>query len=171
MTAFTPFTFQNTIENNGNAIKLRLFQAQSFEVVEKEAREGVRQEDVTMRMKSPIKRSRDNLYLIDCAVTIISSDVTAKDPKCSPQCVIEHCIFPTVQKLFAAGGKYQGYNVVYQGDGAGPHVEAAFLEFICTSCEREYWARQPHAAQMPHINVLNLAVFPCISQRHYSVAC
>ena len=69
------------------------------------------------------------------------------------------------------GGRYEGYTPVCQGDSAGPYVEAAFLEFIRTSCEREGWWWEPQAAQMPYINVLDLAVFPCISKRHCSVAC
>ena len=68
------------------------------------------------------------------------------------------------------GGKYEGYKPVCQGDGAGPHVETSFLNYIRTSCEREGWAWEPQAAQMPHINVLDLAVFPCISKRHCSLS-
>ena len=75
-----------------------------------------------------------------------------------------------MKKLVGEGGMYEGYKPVCTGDGAGPHVEAAFLSFIQDSCEREGWAWEPQAAQMPHINVLDLAVFPCISRRHCAVA-
>ena len=165
MIAFTAFAFEDNIENGGEVVKLGLFRAQSFKVAEKTVREGVRQEDGSMRMTGPIKRKKYDLYLVDCAVTG-SSDGAAKDPKCSLQRIFEHCIFPSVQKLLGEGCKYEGYKVVCQGDGAGPHVEASFLQFVRTSCEREGWAWEPQAAQMPHINVLDLAVFPCISRRN-----
>ena len=84
MTAFTGLAFEDNIENGGEAIKLGLFRAQSYKVAEKEVREGVRQADGTMRMTGPVKRRRDDLYLVDCAVTG-SSDGTSKDPKCSLQ--------------------------------------------------------------------------------------
>ena len=134
MTAFTAFAFEDCIENGGEAIKLGMFRAQSFKVAEKEVREGVRQEDGTMRMTGPIKRKRDDLYLVDCAVTG-SSDGTAKDPKCSLQRVFEHCIFPAVQKLVVAGGKYEGYKVVcrllMQGKTARSRT---FMWGICAAC-------------------------------------
>ena len=58
-------------------------------------REGVRQEDGSIRMTGPVKRKKDDMHLVDCAVTG-SSDGTAKDPKCSLQRIFEHCIFASV---------------------------------------------------------------------------
>jgi len=98
MTAFTAFAFEDTIENWGEAVKLGMFRAQSFK-------------------------------LVNCAVTG-SSDGTSRDPKRSFQRIFEYSIFPAVRKLMAVGGRYEGYTLVCQGDGAGPHVEAAFLDFI-----------------------------------------
>ena len=142
MTAFTAFAFEDNIENGGEVVKLGLFKAHSFKVAEKTVREGVRQEDGSMRMTGPINQKKDDLYLVDYAVTG-SSDGTAKDPKCSLQYIFEHSIFPSVQKLVGEGCKYEGYKVVCQGDGAGPHVEASFLQFVRTGCEREGWAWEP----------------------------
>ena len=122
-----------------------------------------------MRYNGPVKRRRDELYLVDCAVTG-SSAGTAKDPKCSLQRIFEYNIFPVMRSLVAPEGNYAGYQPVFQGDGAGPHVEKAFLDFMRSSMEREGWAWEPQAAQMPHINVLDLAVFPCISKRHCTLA-
>jgi len=106
---------------------------------------------------------------VDCAVTG-SSDGTSKDPKFSLQRVFEHNIFPVVAKLIAPGGKYEGYQPIGTGDCAGPHVEQKFLDFLREACAREGWIWEPQAAQMPHINVLDLAVFPCISRRHTALA-
>ena len=122
-----------------------MFRAQSYKVAEKTVRESVRQEDGTMRQTWSIKRKKDDLYLVDVAVTG-SSDGTAKDPKCSLQRIFEYSIFPAVKKLVGEGGMYEGYKPVCTGDGAGPHVEAAFLSFIKDSCEREGWAWEPQAA-------------------------
>ena len=169
MTTFTAMAFEDSIENGGEVVKLGMFRAQSFKVAEKTAREGVRQEDGSLRMTGAIKRKKDDLYLVDCAVTG-SSDGTAKDPKCALQRIFEHNIFPAVRKLVGVGGKYEGYKPVCQGDGAEPHVEQGFIKYIRTSCEREGWVWEPQAAQMPHINVLDLAVFPCISRRHCAIA-
>ena len=169
MTAFIGLAFEDIIENGGEAIKLGLFRAQSYKVAEKEVREGVRQADGTMPMIGPVKRRQDDLYLVDCAITG-SSDGTSKDPKCSLQRIFKHNIFPSVRSLVGSGGKFEGYKPVCTGDSAGPHVKKDFLEFIRTSCEREGWAWEPQVAQIPHNNVLDLAVSPCISRRHSALA-
>lgn len=82
LTAFSAFAFVDTIENGGEAVKLGLFRAQSYKVAEKQVRESVRQADGSMRQTGPVKRKKDDLYLVDCAVTG-SSEGTASDPKCS----------------------------------------------------------------------------------------
>ena len=129
MTAFTAFAFEDCIENGGGAVKLGIFRAQSFKVAEREVRESVRQADGSMKQTGSVKRNKDDLYLVDCAVTG-SSDGTSKDPKCALQRIFEHCIFPAVRKLAEVGGRYEVYTPVCQGDGAGSHVEAEFLNFI-----------------------------------------
>ena len=70
------------LKMGGEAIKLGLFWAHSYKVSEKEVREGVRHVDGTMGMTGLVNRRRDDIYLVDCAVTG-SSDGTAKDPKYS----------------------------------------------------------------------------------------
>ena len=56
MTTFTAFAFNDSIENGGEAVKLGMFRAQSFKVADKEVREGVRQEDGSLKYTGPIKR-------------------------------------------------------------------------------------------------------------------
>ena len=77
---------------------------------------------------------------------------------------------PCSEQFGGNWGKYEGRKVVYQGDGAGPHVESTFLQFIREGCECEGWAWEPQAAQIPNLNVLDLAVFPCILKRHCSLS-
>ena len=142
-TAFTAFVFTDNIENGGEVVKLRIFCVQSFKVAEKTVREGIRQKDGSMRQTGPIKRVKYDLYLVDCAVTG-SSNGTSKDPKSSLQRFFEYCIFSCSEEVCGGGRKvYEGYKPVCQGGGAGPHVEVSFLEFICTSCDREGWVWEP----------------------------
>ena len=58
MTAFTAFAFEDNIENGGEAVKLGIFRAQSYKVVERKLREGLRQEDGTLRMNGPINEKK-----------------------------------------------------------------------------------------------------------------
>jgi len=69
MMAITAFAFMDGIENGEEAVKLGIFRAQSYKVAEKEVQEPARQADGSSKQTGPIKRKRDNLYLIDCAVT------------------------------------------------------------------------------------------------------
>jgi len=130
----------------------------------------VRQADGSSKQTGPIKRKRDDMYLVDCTITG-SNNGTSKTPKCSLQRIFEHNNFPAVRNFFGRGGQYEGYKPVLMGDSAGPHIEKDFIESIWTNCEWEGWAWEPHAAQIPHINVLDLAVFPSISRCRCSLAC
>ena len=78
LTAFSGFAFEDSIENGGEVVKLGLFRAQSYKVAEKMVRESVRQPDGSVRQMGPVKRKRDDLYLVDCCVTG-SSEGTSKD--------------------------------------------------------------------------------------------
>jgi len=55
-------------------------------------------------------------------------------------------------------------------DSAGPHVEASFLTFMKETFEREGWVMEPQAAQMPHMNTKDLAIFLSILRRHTTLA-
>jgi hypothetical protein len=79
--------------------------------------------------------------------------------------IFSDTIFPIVESLVGPGGKYEGYKPVFQGDNAGPHIDAAYLAGIKGHCETKGWYWEPQASQMPHMNVLDLSVFPCMSKR------
>jgi len=81
LTAFTGFTLEDSFENGGKAVNLGIFPDQLFKVAEKVVHESVRQSDGSSRQTGSVKRRRDDLYLVNCAVTG-SNDGTAKDPKC-----------------------------------------------------------------------------------------
>ena len=49
---------------------------------------------------------------------------------------------------------------------AGPHRDVAFMKYVVDYCERFGWYWEPQGPQMPHINVLDLAVFPKMSRNH-----
>ena len=83
--------------------------------------------------------------MVDCTVTG-SSDGTAKDPKCCLKKKLKYAVFPEVKRLVGVGGKFEGYLPVWQGDSAGPHMEANFLTFLREEFTREGWAMEPQAA-------------------------
>ena len=122
-----------------------------------------------MKQTGPIKRKKYDLYLVGCAVTG-SSEGTSSDPKCSLRHLKEFGVFPEVKRLVGAGGKYDEYLPVWQGDSAGPHVEQSFLTFLKTKFDDEGWIMEPQAAQMPHMNTKDLAIFPAMSKRHTSLS-
>ena len=66
--------------------------------------------------------------------------------------------------------KYDGYKVIFQGDNAGPHREQAYFDFVTSYCRKKGWYWKPQALQMPHMNNLDLSVFPCMSRRHTQLA-
>ena len=136
LTCFSGFAFEDSIENGGIAVKLGYFSAQSFKVAEKTVRESVRQPDGSMRQTGPVKRKKDDLYLVDCAVTG-SSEGTAKDPKCCLKNLLKYAVFPEVRRLVGVGGKFEGYLPVWQGHSARPHVEANFLTFCWKSLQNK----------------------------------
>ena len=82
----------------------------------------------------------------------------------------EH-VFPQLDKLVSSGGRFEGYTVIVQGvliqgDQAGPHEEADFVKYMRSSCVRRGWCFEPQSPQSPHLNNLDLAVFPAMSARH-----
>ena len=113
----------------------------------------------------PVVRKKDDLYLVDCAVTGCSHG-TLDNPKFPLKALFENKIFPDVEALVGPGGKFEGYVPIFQGDNAGPHAETEFVEYVEGYCRDKGWRWEPQAPQMPHMNVLDLSVFPCMSKQH-----
>ena len=79
-------------------------------------------------------------------------------------------MFLEVRRLVGPGGKFEGYLPVWQGDNAGPRFETNSLTFLHVFFAREGWEMEPHAAQMPHINTKDLAIFPAMPRQHTTLA-
>ena len=75
-------------------------------------------------------------------------------------------VFREIEILVGDGGRYEGYIPIIQGDQASPHTDGIFLDFVRNFCEARGWYWSPQAPQMPHMNVLDLSVFPAMSKRH-----
>ena len=108
------------------------------------------------------------MYKVDCNVTGTSRGTPAA-PKFAFKDLFQYHILPKLDGLVAVGGRYEGYTPVIQGDNAGPHAEAQFKEWCMSECTRRGWHWEPQAPQMPHMNNLDLSVFPCMSRRHCEV--
>lgn len=103
---------------------------------------------------------KGDVYDVDCAVTG-SSPGTPSDPKCPLLPIFQNIIFPRIESMVGPGGKYEGYTPVFQGDNAGPHQDATYVNTVKQYCNDRGWYWEPQAPQMPHMNVLDLSVFPC----------
>ena len=163
--ALTAFAFIDSIENGGIAHKLGLYRAQAHKIAKQMVREAVRQADGSIKYSGPVVRKKDDLYLVDCAVTG-SNPGTLDNPKFPLKALFENKVFPDIEALVGPGGKFEGYTPIIQGDNAGPHAETAFVDFVKGHCEEKGWKWEPQAPQMPHMNVLDLSVFPCMSKQH-----
>ena len=157
--AVVAMAFQDTLENGGTAIKLNFQRAESFKVAKR----------LTRNKNGDILRKKGDLFKVDCSVTG-SSYGTDSDPKFPLKPYFEKQIFPTVEELVKVGGDFEGYTPVFQGDNAGPHTDAAYHKFVREYCREKGWLWEPQGPQMPHINVLDLAVFPSMSKRHSHLA-
>ena len=167
--AFTAYAFKDCTDNGGDGIKLGLFRAQSYKVAKRMVRQRVRQRSGSFRATGEIIRQKGDLFLVEYAVTG-SEEGTSDNPKFSLKQLFETTIFPDVEKLVGPGGKYEGYKVIFQGDNAGPHREQAYFDFVTSYCREKGWYWKPQALQMPHMNNLDLSVFPCMSRRHTQLA-
>ena len=67
-------------------------------------------------------------------------------------------------------GAYKSYMPVFQGDSAGLHEEVEFLSYVTGHFVLKGWRWEPQVPQMPHMNILDLSVFLCMSRRHCALA-
>jgi hypothetical protein len=163
--AFTAYAFDSNVENGGHGVKLGLYRVQAARVAQRDVRQSQRNEDGNLRYNGDIIRMKGDAYLIDCNVTG-SDEGTSTNPKFSLLALFRDQIFPKIEMLVGDGGEYEGYLPVFQGDNAGPHTDATFHTFVKAFCDSKGWKWEPQAAQMPHLNNLDLAVFPMMSKRH-----
>jgi hypothetical protein len=164
--AFTAYAFDGHIENGGHGIKLGFFRTQKCKIAAKQVRES-RIDEATggRKFDGKVVREKGAPYFVDCNVTG-SDEGTASSPKFALMGLFKGTIFPMVSKLVGPGGRYEGYIPVFQGDNAGPHQDATFKRCVEDQCSEKGWKWEPQAPQMPHMNNLDLAVFPAMSKRH-----
>jgi len=163
--AFTAYAFDQNMENGGKGLKLGLYRVQAARIAKKTVRESRRDEEGRIRYDGNIVREKGDAYLIDCNVTG-SNAGTSDKPKFSLKSLFEDQMFPKVAELVGSGGEFEGYLPVFQGDNAGPHIDSTFHNYVNGHCEAKGWKWEPQAPQMPHMNNLDLAVFPAMSKRH-----
>ena len=114
---------------------------------------------------STIIHEKGDIYMVDCNVT--GSDAGTSDkPKFLLKHFFETELFPQIVELVCEGCLHEGYIAIIQCDNAGPHNDKEFVDFCGSFCEARGWLWCPQAPQMPHMNNLDLAVFPCMSKHH-----
>ena len=163
MVAFVAYAFDGKFENGGHGIKLGLFRCQGGKIARRQVREMTRQADGQRRFQGPIVRRRGDVYMVDTCVTG-SDEGTSDNPKFALKALFKDIILPRIADLVRE--KYPGYIPIIQGDNAGPHQDKEFLNFVKGECEQRGWHWKPQAPQMPHINNLDLTVFPAMSKKH-----
>ena len=164
--AVVAFAFEGTPENGGVGVKIAFTRAQASKIANKLQREysgtnaaGARQ------YQGKVLRRKGDAYSVDTTVTG-SNEGTSEDPKFALLRYFWECVFEIIMALVGLGGAFEGYTPVIQGDQAGPHEEQEFKTFVESFCAANGMLWKPQAPQMPHENVLDLAVFPCMSTRH-----
>ena len=146
--------FDNTLENGAVGVKIVFQRAQSAKVAKRQvSKNGI------------VIRKKGDIFYVDCNVTGTSHGTSA-DPKFALRDFFETTVFPSIQELVKEGGPFEGYRPVFQGDNAGPHQDKEYSNFVVNHCKEKGWAWEPQGPQMPHINVLDLSVFPAMSRRH-----
>jgi len=163
--AVTAFAFAGNVLNGGDGLKLGLYRVQSARIAKQTVQASQRDENGKLHYDGDIIRNVGDAYLVDCCVTG-SDHGTSDKPKFALLDLFRDHIFPNVEKLVCAGGDYEGYMPVFQGDNAGPHQDKRYLSFVKDYCNRNSWHWEPQAPQMPHMNNLDLAIFPAMSKQH-----
>ncbi|KAI2503723.1 hypothetical protein MHU86_10704 [Fragilaria crotonensis] len=141
--AVTGFAFKESMENGGHGVKIMMHRVQGARLAKKRVREG--------------RRHRED----NKCTTALQAKVLAERLG-----FFEHSLFPRVAEIVGHNGEYEGYIPVIQGDNAGPHQDRSLIQFCKQHCESMGWLWRPQAPQMPHMNNLDLAVFPAMSRRH-----
>jgi hypothetical protein len=163
--AFTGFAFDTDIENGGDGLKIGFFRCQAARIAKKQVRESRRMETGELRYDGPVKRHKGDAFMVDANVT--GSDAGTSDkPKFALKPLWKDFVLPRLDELTGPGGEYEGYVVIGQGDNAGPHCDKEYLDFCREEFENRGWQWEPQAAQMPHANDLDIAVFPSMSKCH-----
>ena len=166
-TAVVGFAFEGSPNNGGVGVKIAFTRALASKIAEKSQRaySGKNPTTGAAQYRGPLLREKGDAYSVDCCVTG-SNEGTSDDPKFSLVRFFRLLVFLRILDLVKVGGDFEGYIPDIQGDQAGPHEEEEFKRFVKQWCLEHGWLWEPQAPQMPHMNTLDLAVFPSMSKRH-----
>ncbi|KAG7356428.1 hypothetical protein IV203_001114 [Nitzschia inconspicua] len=162
--AFTGYAFEGNMENGGHGLKLGFYRCNAAKIAKKQVRQSRRDEHGNLRYDGEIKRKKGDCYMVDCVVTG-SDKGTSENPKFSLKSLFEEQIFPLVELLLK--DNYEGFIPVIQGDNAGPHIDAEYINYVKGYCVEKGWVWAPQAPPMPHANYLDLAIFPVVDTQPY----
>ena len=144
--------FEDSLDNCGKEIKIVFQRAQSAKV---------RQIKLVVN-NGVIIENKGEVYYVAFNITG-SNDGTSKDTKFQLKMFFEKCLFLVIEKLVFGGCNFLGFDPVIQGDNDGTHQDAKFYKYVEKLCKAKKWMWEPQRPQMPHMNVLDLVVFPEIS--------
>jgi hypothetical protein len=162
------YAFDGEVENGGHGLKIGQYRCQKAKIALRDQREATRDSDGKISYNGPLVRKKGEAYMVDCNVTG-SGTGTASEPKYALMDLFKSTIFPAVAQLVGPGGLYEGYLPIFQGDNAGPHEDSTFKSHAVVECKKQSWKWEPQAPQMPHMNVLDLVVFPAMSKKHSKI--
>ena len=155
-----------TPEKGGEGIKIAFQRCARAKMARKEQRKAVHK-DGRYTFTGKIIRKKGDVYMVDANVTG-AAEGSAKAPKFTMLRYFKEHLLPALLAATSKGGKYDGYDVVLQGDNAGPHTEQKFQKFLNETVgigEYAHFSIHNQAAHMPHSNVLDDCVFPSMSKK------
>ena len=160
------FAFDGTPENGGHGIKISLGRCCCCRVALKDQRKSTRHNDGSLHYDGELIRRKGDIYFVDANVTG-SNRGTSTKPKFALKDLWHDKLIARIDAMVAPGGPYEGYHVVLQQDGAGPHKEGDFDAYLNeTIAARPKWQRIDQGPNGPYMNALDAVVFPCMSKRH-----
>ena len=170
--ALTAIAFDSSVENGGHGVKTGLYCVQAARVAQHDVRESQIDENGNRRYDGSIVRIKGDAYLVVCNVTG-SDEGTSNNPKFSLMALFHDQVFPKIAELVTPGGAY----IVATCLSSKVTMQVLMLMEPSTPlcsvkafCDSNGWKWEPQAPQMPpHINNLDLAVFPMMSKRHSSL--
>ena len=170
---FSAYAFIGNPLNGGDGIKLGMVRAKKAKLNQRDIRERVDDPvSGTYTFSGPVLRKKGDVRMVDANVSG-SSQGTLQAPKFDLKSVFVDHLIPMLREITGPGGSYENYDVIIQGDNAGPHREGVFsatMQRCIQDINRELggrarWMWEPQAPHMPHSNVCDLALFPSLSKR------
>ena len=110
--AFMAYAFDLNVENGSDGAKIGCFHIQGACIAKRDVRQSHKTNNGKTHYDGPIVCNKGDAYLIDCNVTGLDEGTSDK-PNFSLLALFRENVFPTVDKLVAPGGKYEGYEPIF----------------------------------------------------------